>query len=316
MKPVVISTWNHGLAANTEAYKNLMKGANSLDAIEKGLMVTENDPDVHSVGFGGLPDNEGRVTLDAALMDWKARIGSVIGVEHIKNPIKLARIILEDTEHTILSGDGAFTFAIRKGFEPELLLTEYSLQKYIEWKSQGGEGAQEIHTDDYSLPASKKNYNESHDTIGMVAMDSFGNLTSGCTTSGLAWKLHGRVGDSPIIGAGLYTDAEAGAAACTGRGEECVRACGSFYIVELMRQGVSPQDACKKACEKVYKLNLLSSKNRDHLYQVAFVAMNKEGETGAFSIREGFQYAVMQNNINTLFDSEFLIDEKYIIEDL
>ncbi len=315
MKPIVISTWKHGLDANEEAYKNLIAGANSLDSVERGLMVTENDPDVHSVGYGGLPDNEGRVTLDAALMDWKARIGSVIGVEHIKNPIKLARVILENTEHTILSGGGAFNFAIRNGFVPELLLTEYSLKKYNEWKSSEKMGAAEIHTDDYQIPEVKK-YNDEHDTIGMIAMDSFGNLTSGCTTSGLAWKLHGRVGDSPIIGAGLYTDSEAGAAVSTGRGEECVRACGSFYTVELMRKGVSPKDACKKACERVYKLNLLSSKNRNHIYQVAFVAMNKDGETGAFSIREGFQYAVMEDNKNTLFNSDFLIDEKYIIEEL
>ena len=309
MEPIVISTWQHGLEANEEAYRNLNENANSLDSVERGLTVTENNPEVHSVGYGGLPDNEGRVTLDAALMDWKARIGSVIGIEHIKNPIRLARVILEDTEHTILSGDGAFTFAIRNGFEPELLLTEYSLKKYLEWKSQGSGKAEERHTD-------RDTFNDYHDTIGMIAMDKFGNITSGCTTSGLAWKLHGRVGDSPIIGAGLYNDAAVGAAASTGRGEECIRACGRFYIVEMMRQGLSPTEACRRACERVYKLNLLSSKNRDHKYQVGFIAMNISGEVGAFSIRSGFQYAVMKNNINTLFDSEFLIDEKYIIEDL
>ena len=276
------------------------------------MVVTENDPSVLSVGYGGLPDNEGRVTLDAAIMDWKARIGSVICVEHIKNPIKLARLVLEDTEHTVLAGDGAYKFAIQNGFDPDVLLTEYTIKRFRDWKASGCKGSEEAHTDDFRIPGSAGN----HDTIGMVAIDSFENISAGVTTSGLAWKLHGRVGDSPIIGAGLYVDGEVGAAASTGKGEECIRACGSFYIVQLMENGMHPKDACKKACEKVYKLNLLSSKNRDNLFQVGFVAMNIKGETGAFSVRDGFQYALMQDNNNLLFDSDFLIDEKYIIEDL
>lgn len=312
MEPVVISTWKHGLDANEEAYKSLKDGKNSLDSIENGLVVTENDPSVLSVGYGGLPDNEGRVTLDAAIMDWKARIGSVICVEHIKNPIKLARLVLEDTEHTILAGDGAYTFALQNNFEPEVLLTEYSIKRYKEWRDSGRKKSEEVHTDDFSISGSEGN----HDTIGMLAIDTYGNLSAGVTTSGLAWKQHGRVGDSPIIGAGLYVDAEVGAAASTGKGEECIRACGSFYIVQLMSNGFSPYEACKAACRKVYQLNLLSSKNREHLFQVGFIAMNKKGETGAYSVRGGFQYAIMKNSINKLFDSDFLIDEKYIIEDL
>lgn len=313
MEPVVISTWKHGLDANKEAYKHLIDGKSSLDSIENGLAVTENDPSVLSVGYGGLPDSEGRVTLDAALMDWKARIGSVIAVEHIKNPIKLARIILEDTEHTVLAGDGAYNFAIQNGFEPEILLTEYSLKRFREWKANGLKRSLEIHTDDFKLYQGQEG---NHDTIGMLAIDKAGNISAGVTTSGLAWKLHGRVGDSPIIGAGLYVDEEVGAAASTGRGEETIRACGSFYIVEQMRNGATPEEACKLACEKVHKLNLLSSKNRDHIYQVGFIAMNKRGETGAYSVRDGFQFALMKKNSNNLIDSNFLLKEKYIIEDL
>lgn len=321
MKPLVISTWKHGLDANKKAYELLSLGKNSLDSVEEGLVVSENDPEVLSVGYGGLPDSEGRVTLDAAIMDWKARIGSVICVEHIKNPIRLARLILENTEHTVLAGGGAYKFAIENGFKPEILLTEYSLRRYKEWKNSDGQKSEEIHTKDFSLNKSIiKNINrigsESHDTIGMAAIDKFGNLSAGCTTSGLAWKLHGRVGDSPIIGSGLYVDAENGAACSTGRGEECIRACGSFYIVHLMSDGISPAEACRMACEKVYKLNLLSSKNRDHIYQVGFIAINKKGEFGAYSVRKGFEYAVMKNGKNELFESDFLIDEKYIIEDL
>lgn len=317
MKPIVISTWKHGIAANDAAYKILKDGGNSLDAVEKGVMVAEDDPTVLSVGYGGLPDADGRVTLDASIMDWKARVGSVICVENIKNPIKLARLILEDTEHTILAGDGAYDFALKNGFKPESLMTENSIKRFQEWKAKKSNKPEEIHTDDFVLKG-KKNYNEdgNHDTIGMVAIDKDGNISASCTTSGMAWKLHGRVGDSPIIGAGLYVDGEIGGAASTGRGEECIRACGSFLIVEMMRMGLSPKEACRVACERVYKLNLLSSKNRDHIFQVGFIALNIKGEYGAYSVREGFQYAVYGDDKNILSDSDFFINEECIIEDL
>lgn len=320
MKPVVISTWKHGIAANDAAYEIMKKGGNSLDAVEAGVKVSEDDPGVLSVGYGGLPDADGRVTLDAAIMDWKARVGSVICVENIRNPISLARLILEDTEHTVLAGDGAYDFAIKNGFKPESLLTENSIRRFREWKATGSTRAEEIHTDDFTLaPQAKKNpdinADGNHDTIGMVAMDSDGNVSASCTTSGMAWKLHGRVGDSPMIGAGLYVDGSVGGAASTGRGEECIRACGSFVVVEMMRAGMHPKDACRVACERVYKLNLLSSKNRDHIYQVGFIALSKNGSFGACSVRQGFQYALYADGKNSLFDSDFLINESYIIED-
>ncbi|HMS64652.1 MAG TPA: N(4)-(beta-N-acetylglucosaminyl)-L-asparaginase [Ignavibacteria bacterium] len=321
MEPVVISTWKHGIAANEAAYKILKSGGNSLDAAEQGVKVAEDDPEVLSVGYGGLPDERGVVTLDAAIMDWRARIGSVICVENIHNPISLARFVLEDTEHTILAGDGAYDFALSKGFKPENLLTESSIRKFREWKSSGSTKAEEIHTDDFILQKDKEklskiNEDGNHDTIGMVAIDKDGHVSASCTTSGMAWKLHGRVGDSPIIGSGLYVDGEIGGAASTGRGEECIRACGSFLIVELMRQGKSPKEACRLACERVYKLNLLSNINRDHLYQVGFVALNVKGEYGAYSVRDGFQYALYKDGENKLYDSEYFLDEKFIIEDL
>jgi N4-(beta-N-acetylglucosaminyl)-L-asparaginase len=321
MKPVVISTWKHGVAANEAAYDVLIKNGNSLDAVENGVKVSEDDPDVLSVGYGGLPDADGRVTLDAAIMDWKARVGSVICVENIKNPISLARLILEKTEHMVLAGDGAYDFAIKNGFKPESLLTENSLKRYNEWKVTDSSKPEEIHTDDFVKPWEQDksmdiNEDGNHDTIGMVAVDKDSNVSASCTTSGMAWKLHGRVGDSPMIGAGLYVDGEIGGAASTGRGEECIRACGSFLIVEMMRMGLTPKDACRVACERVYKLNLLSSHNRDHLFQVGFVALNKKGEYGAFSVRQGFQYAVFTDGKNTLIDSDYLLNEEYIIEDL
>ena len=319
MKPVVLSTWKHGLAANEAAYEILKKGGNSLDAVEAGVKEAEDDPCVLSVGYGGLPDADGRVTLDAAIMDWKARIGSVICVENIKNPISLARYILENTEHTILAGDGAYDFALKNGFTPESLLTEISIKKFQEWKASDSTKAEEKHTDDFILNRFEyDNINEDgfHDTIGMVAIDADGNLSSACTTSGMAWKLHGRVGDSPIIGAGLYVDGEVGAAASTGRGEECIRACGSFLVVELMGNGLSPYEACRRACERVYKLNLLSTKNRDHIYQVGFIAINKAGETGACSVRGGFHYALYKDDENKLYDSEYLLHENFVFENL
>jgi N4-(beta-N-acetylglucosaminyl)-L-asparaginase len=324
MKPLVISTWKQGVAANENAYEILRAGGNSLDAVEMGVRVAEDDPAVLSVGYGGLPDAEGRVTLDAAIMDWKARIGSVICIEHIKNPISVARLILEGTEHVSLAGEGAYTFAIKNGFQPDILHTETSIQKFNEWKIGSYGKSQEFHTDDYKVKTSNgKNSNGlginddgNHDTIGMVAIDKEGHLSASCTTSGTAWKLHGRVGDSPIIGAGLYVDGEVGAAASTGRGEECVRACGSFLVVELMRQGKSPQEACELAVKRVIRLNLLSSKNRDHHYQVGFIAINSKGEYGAASVREGFEYALYKDDKNTLNKSKYIIDEQFVIEDL
>ncbi|MEO6694456.1 MAG: N(4)-(beta-N-acetylglucosaminyl)-L-asparaginase [Ignavibacteria bacterium] len=319
MKPLVISTWKHGIAANEAAFKILIEGGNSLDAVEAGVRVAEDDPEVLSVGYGGLPDERGVVTLDAAIMDWRARIGSVICVENIHNPISLARLVLEDTEHTILAGDGAYDFALKNGFKAENLLTPDSIQKFREWKASGKTKAAEIHTNDFldnEENLSKINEDGNHDTIGMVAIDKDGHISASCTTSGMAWKLHGRVGDSPIIGSGLYVDGEIGGAASTGRGEECIRACGSFLVVELMRNGISPSEACRLACERVHKLNLLCDINRDHIYQVGFIALNVKGEYGACSVRNGFQYAVYKGDINKLYNSEFFINEKFIVEDL
>ena len=316
MNPLVISTWKHGIAANEKAYEILTGGGNSLDAVEQGVRVSENDPAVLSVGYGGLPDAEGRLTLDAAIMDWNARIGSVVCIEHIKNPVSVARFILEVTEHVCLAGEGAFNFAVMNGFQPDILHTETSIKKYNEWKAGSYGKSQEFHTDEYKVKKLGVNEDGNHDTIGMVAIDKDGHLSAACTTSGTAWKLHGRVGDSPIIGAGLYVDGEIGAAAATGRGEECVRACGSFLVVELMRQGMHPQAACENASKRVIRLNLLSHKNRDHDYQVGFIAVNTKGEYGAASVRDGFEYAIYENGKNELRKSKYMIDQNYEITDL
>jgi L-asparaginase/N4-(beta-N-acetylglucosaminyl)-L-asparaginase len=274
-RPVVISTWKHGLAANAVAWKVLVGGGTALDAVELGVRESEADPKVTSVGYGGLPDREGHVTLDACIMDEEGRCGSVAFLSHIKHPVSVARRVMEKTPHVMLVGEGALQFAIPEGFPKENLLTEESRRAWENWKARN------------PGPAKAPNNDENHDTIGMVAMDSKGNLSGACTTSGLAWKLPGRVGDSPIIGAGLYVDNEVGAAAATGVGEAVIRAVGSFLVVELMRQGNAAQEACRLATERVIHKN---PNWRD--VQVGFIALDKAGRFGGYCIQPGFDYAV------------------------
>jgi len=274
-KPIVVSTWKHGLAANEAAWKILDGDGRALDAVEQGVRESEADPKVTSVGYGGLPDREGRVTLDACIMDERGRCGSVACLSDIKHPISVARLVMEKTPHVMLVGDGALQFALTQGFTKENLLTDESRRAWEQWKAS-------------KTPAFKPVINrENHDTIGMVALDSRGNLSGACTTSGMAWKLPGRVGDSPIIGAGLYVDNEIGAATATGVGEAVMRAVGSFLVVELMRQGHSPQEACRLATERVIQKNPAWRE-----LQVGFIALDKQGRWGGYCIQPGFDYAV------------------------
>jgi N4-(beta-N-acetylglucosaminyl)-L-asparaginase len=271
-KPVLLSTWHFGVPANNEAWKVLTAGGRALDAVEAGVQIPEGDPNVRSVGYGGLPDRDGHVTLDSCIMDEKGNCGSVAFLENIKHPIAVARRVMEKTPHIMLVGEGAFQFAIREGFTKENLLTPEAEQAWKEWLQKSN------YTPDLNVH---------HDTIGMIAIDQDGNLSGAVTTSGLAYKMHGRVGDSPIIGAALYVDNEIGAATATGVGEEVIRIVGAHTIVELMRQGHSPQVACEKAIDRIVKLR--GEKVKD--IQVGFLALNKQGETGAFSLNKGFQYA-------------------------
>lgn len=285
--PLVLSTWNFGIPANEEAFKILSNGGRALDAVESGVKVTEADPKVNTVGYGGLPDRDGHVTLDACIMDENYRCGSVMFLEGIKHPISVARAVMEKTPHIVFAGEGALQFALQNGFKKENLLTPESEAAWKEWLKTG-----------IYKPWEKKDWDEenSHDTIGMIAIDKNGNLSGACTTSGLKFKMHGRVGDSPIIGAALYVDNEVGAAVATGVGEEVIRIAGGHTVVELMRNGYSPADACKGAIERVIKINKEKSKD----LQVGFLALNKYGEYGAYAIQKGFEYAVYseaENNI-------------------
>jgi len=290
-KPIVISTWDFGVAANADAWKVLKNNGRALDAVEKGVWVPEADESNQSVGYGGLPDRDGKVTLDACIMDENGNIGAVLALEHIKHPISVARKVMEKTPHVMLAGDGALQFALEQGFKKENLLTPSSEKAWKEWlKEAKYQPVMNIENKLYDKVAPQKlpgnQYN--HDTIGMIAMDVKGNLSGACTTSGMAYKLHGRIGDSPIIGAGLFIDNEVGGATSTGVGEEVVRNVGSFLVVELMRQGYSPEEACKEAVMRIIKKKPETAKN----IQVGFLAMNKKGEYGAYAIQQGFTFAV------------------------
>jgi len=285
-KPIVISTWNFGVGANAEAWKILSTNGRALDAVEAGVQVPEGDPKETSVGLGGLPDRDGRVTLDACIMDEFSNCGAVACLEHIVHPISVARKVMEKTPHVLLVGDGALQFALANGFKKEKLLTAESEKAWKEWLKKA----------EYKPIANIEN----HDTIGMIAMDSNQNCSGACTTSGMAYKIHGRVGDSPIIGAGLFIDNEIGAATSTGVGEEVIRICGSHLVIELMRQGNSPQQACELAVKRIVKNQPKKSKE----IQVGFLALNKNGEYGAYALQKGFTYAVYSNDIsNKLFQA-------------
>lgn len=286
-KPLILSTWNHGMPANDRAWEVLMKSGNLVEAVEEGVKFTELDMDNLSVGLQGLPDREGIPTLDASIMKGDGSCGSVAFVRQVKHPISLARLVMEETPHVMLAGEGARQFAIAKGFSMESeTLSPKAKEMYQEWKKES---------------KYKPIINiENHDTIGMIALGPDGKLAGSCTTSGLAFKMHGRVGDSPIIGAGLYVDDEVGAATATGLGETIIRICGSFLIVELMRQGRTPQEACEEAVRRLIAKN--SSNIKD--IQAGFLAINKDGEYGAYAVHPGFNFARHHSKSGALIDAK------------
>ncbi len=292
IKPVVVSTWIHGILANEEAWKVLGNGGTSLDAVELGVKTAEADPTNQSVGLGGLPDREGRVTLDACIMNHEQQCGSVAFLEHIVHPISVARKVMEETPHVMLVGKGALQFAEQQGFKRENLLTEDSEKAWRKWLE-----------DSRYAPVINV---ENHDTIGMLALDESGNLSGACTTSGAAYKMHGRVGDSPIIGAGLYLDNEVGSAVATGLGEAVIRSAGASVAVELMRQGYTPQQACEEVIARI-----ISKESNPKSLQVGVIALNKQGQVGGSAIHPGFNYALLsKEHENGMIDAPHLFETK------
>lgn len=271
VKPIVIATWDVP-NATAKAWSVLQNGGNSLDAVEQGVMIEEADVNNQSVGKGGRPDRDGQVTCDACIMDKEGNCGSVVYLQNVVHAVSVARKVMEETPHVMLAGDGAEQFAYENGFQQEELLTEKSKKEWEAW----------LETKEYKPVINIEN----HDTIGMLAIDASGDLSGACTTSGMAYKLKGRIGDSPIIGAGLFVDNEVGGATATGVGEEVVKTVGSFLIVELMRQGMSPQEACEEGVRRIV------AKNPTLDFQVGFIAINKQGQTGGYCIQPGFSYRV------------------------
>ncbi len=298
-RPVVVSTWRHGLPANKTAWKIMLDGGRALDAVEQGVKLVESNPKVTSVGYGGRPDRAGHVTLDACIMDETGNAGSVAFLQNIKHPISVARHVMEDTPHVMLVGEGARQFALEKGFQEEDLLTDQSRAAWQEWLKTA-------EYDPWSPPKNKAEGQTNHDTISMLALDQDGNLSGSCTTSGLAYKMHGRVGDSPIIGAALFVDNEVGAACATGVGEEVMKTLGSFLIVELMRQGATPQEACEEGIGRI----LARHKDLQDV-QVGYLAINKVGQVGAYDIQPWFQYALTTPDGKTqLVDSDSILKKQ------
>ncbi len=273
-----ISTWKT-TEANQKAGQMLDKGENALDAAVAGVAIEEENPKNTTVGYGGAPDRTGKVTLDACVMNHLGDCGSVVAVENIVNVARLAKDVMEKTPHVMLSGKGAEEFAISQGYKKTDLLTDKSKKEWKEW----------LKDQDYRPIINIEN----HDTIGMLCIDKNNNLSGACTTSGLAYKMKGRVGDSPIIGSGLFIDNKIGGAVATGLGEEVVKTVGSFLVVELMRQGLSPQEACEKAVKRI-----VSNNSQENKFQVAYIAMNKKGEVGSYSIEPGFTYMDYVNGEN------------------
>jgi N4-(beta-N-acetylglucosaminyl)-L-asparaginase len=291
-KPIVLSTWKFGIEANEAAWEILRQNGKALDAVEAGVRIPEADANERSVGYGGRPDRDGKVTLDACIMDQFANIGSVACLEFIKHPVSVARAVMEKSPHVMLVGEGALQFALSQGFKKENLLVEQSEKEWKEW----------LKTSNYQPVANIEN----HDTIGMIALDENGDLSGACTTSGMAYKMHGRVGDSPIIGAGLYVDNEIGAATATGHGEEVIRIAGCHLVVELMRQGKSPEEACIEAVSRMVKLMKVRNKSPKDI-QVGFIALNKNGEYGSYCVQSGFNYAVHDNSGNRLINADYFL---------
>lgn len=284
--PLVLSTWDHGLPANERAWEVLHSGGTVLDAVEQGVMVVESDFTNRSVGLGGNPDRDGRVTLDACIQDHDGRAGAVAFIQRYEHPISIARAVMERTPHVMLVGDGGERWAAENGFETKEVDLPEVRAAYEKW----------LERSEYKPVANIEN----HDTIGMVAMDAQGRLAGSCTTSGMAYKVHGRVGDSPIIGAGLFVDGDAGAACATGVGELVIRTAGSHTVVELMRQGRTPEEACREAIRRIR----LKHKDISGM-QVGFLAIRADGAYGGFALAHGFSYALRTGAGNVMVQAAF-----------
>lgn len=335
-RPVVVSSTN-GLRATAKAMEMIRAGKDTLDAVVAGVTIVEDDPKDQSVGYGGLPNEDGVVELDASVMHGPTkRAGAVASLQRIKNPAQVAKVVMERTDHLLLVGPGALRFAVAHGFKEMDLLTEESRAAWLKWKETMSD--KDAWGPGLAAPdgqAQSLNYNGSWDraelaaliqeyianpptgTINCIAVNEKGDISGTTTTSGLAWKIAGRVGDSPLIGCGLFVDNEVGAAGSTGRGEECIKINGAHTVVEMMRRGASPTDAALEACKRVaatYNNNMAKLKK----FSINFYALNKKGEHGAANLwgwsvdsrgeRKRNQYAVHNGKENKLHEVAYLYE--------
>ncbi|MEO5860135.1 MAG: N(4)-(beta-N-acetylglucosaminyl)-L-asparaginase [Pyrinomonadaceae bacterium] len=291
--PVVVSTWDSGVTANNGAWPLLKKRGNALDAVEAGGRASELEPSC-CVGLDAWPDRDGKVTLDACIMNGNGDCGGVSFLERIKHPVSVARAVMEKTPHVLLSGEGAQMFAVANGFKLESgALSDDALKEYKEWLKKSEYKPQinverQIPGTSQFAPYYFDNGQPNHDTMATVALDAGGGLAGMVTTSGMAFKMRGRVGDSPIIGAGLFVDNEVGAAASSGVGEEVIRICGTHTVIEQMRFGRTPEQACREAIRRIVKRDPVKAKQ----FQVGFVALSRAGVIGAFAVQKGFTYTI------------------------
>jgi len=286
-----ISTWSHGKLANKTALKELQRSGSILNAVENGVRIIESDPDGRSVGLGGLPDNSGKVTLDASIMKGNGSCGAVGALHNIEHPISVARKVMEGTPHVMLVGNGAKEFAIKNGFPEKELMIPQTQKDYEKWKKK-----------DEMMPPDVNS--ENHDTIGLLGIDKKGKMAGACTTSGWAYKMPGRLGDSPMIGSGLFVDEEVGAASASGLGEAIIQVAGCHVVVESMRQGMEPEEACKEAVRRISKKYSKWSKSA---LQVCFIALRKDGAVSGFSLLKGFGFSVLDLKAENYFDSDYLV---------
>jgi N4-(beta-N-acetylglucosaminyl)-L-asparaginase len=291
--PAVVSTWDSGRTANDAAWPILRKRGHAIDAVEAGGRASESEPSC-CVGLDAWPDRDGKVTLDACIMNGNGDMGAVSFLERIKHPVSVARAVMEKTPHVLLAGAGAQEFAVANGFKLESgELSNDAKKEWAEWlkKSQYKPGINVERRQTQILqfaPYYFDNGKPNHDTMGTVAMDALGGLAGMVTTSGMAFKMRGRVGDSPIIGAGLFVDNEVGAATSSGVGEEVIRICGTHTVVEQMRFGRTPEQACREAIRRIVKRDPVKARE----FQVGFVALSKSGVVGAFAVQKGFTFTV------------------------
>lgn len=314
-KKMIVIASSNGLKATEKAMELLKKGYDPLEAVIAGVNIVEEDPEDTSVGYGGLPNEEGEVELDASVMHGPTHnAGAVAALKGIKTPSKVAKLVMERCDHALLVGEGALKFARAHGFKEENLLTDQAREIWLRWKETLSDRDNWFPPKSEKLPSEVRSFVEAYGTINCLAIDSQGNLAGVTTTSGLAFKLPGRVGDSPIIGAGLYVDNDVGAAGSTGRGEANILNCGSFQVVSFMAQGYSPEEACLKTLEKIAQ----KTKFQPHLldndglprFGLNFYAINKKGEFGSASMWSGARYAVHDGRENRLREAAYLFKRK------